>query len=95
MWSDGNAYPSGHGANAILTWGLFAYVIYRYTHRGPFEGFRLNWLVAIISISVVVVSLFRNTHWFTDLLGGLFLGGAILVLVIAIDRFVASDRQPS
>ncbi len=72
MWSDGMAYPSGHGANAIVTWGLFAYVIYRYTHRGPFEGFRLNWLVAIISISVAVVSLFRNTHWFTDLLGGFF-----------------------
>jgi hypothetical protein len=28
-------------------------------------------------------------------LGGMFIGGAILVLVVAIDRFIPSKRQPS
>jgi len=40
-----------------------------------------------------VVSAFRNTHWLSDLLGGLFIGGALLVMVIAVDRFVPSDTQ--
>jgi len=39
--------------------------------------------------------LIRNTHWFSDLLGGVFLGGAILVLLVALDRGWASERQPS
>jgi len=95
MFSGGMAYPSGHIANALVTWGLFAYIIFRYTHRAPFEGLRLYWLVALISISVGVVSLLRNTHWFTDLIGGMFLGGSILILIIAIDRFIPSKRQPS
>jgi membrane-associated phospholipid phosphatase len=95
MFSGGMAYPSGHIANALVTWGLFAYIIFRYTHRAPFEGLRLYWLVALISISVGVVSLLRNTHWFTDLIGGMFLGGSILILVVAIDRFIPSKRQPS
>ena len=95
MFSGGMAYPSGHIANALVTWGLFAYIIFRYTHRAPFEGLRLYWLVALISISVGIVSLLRNTHWFTDLIGGMFLGGSILILVVAIDRFIPSERQPS
>jgi membrane-associated phospholipid phosphatase len=95
MFTDGMAYPSGHTANALVTWGLFAYIIFRYTHRAPFEGLRLYWLVGVITVLVCFASLIRNTHWFTDLLGGIFLGGAILVLVVAIDRFIPSQKQPS
>ena len=95
MFTGGMAYPSGHTANALVTWGLFAYIIFRYTHRDPFEGLRLYWLVGVITVAVCVASLLRNTHWFTDLLGGMFLGGAILVLVVAVDRFIPSDKQPS
>ncbi len=95
LFTDGMAYPSGHVSNALVTWGLFAYIIFRYTHRAPFEGLKLYWLVAVLTIAVAAVSLLRNTHWFTDLIGGMFLGGAILVLVVAIDRFIPSKRQPS
>jgi len=95
MFTDGMAYPSGHISNALVTWGLFAYIIFRYTHRAPFEGLKLYWLVAVVTIAVGSASLIRNTHWFTDLLGGMFIGGAILVLVVAIDRFIPSKRQPS
>ena len=95
MFTDGMAYPSGHISNALVTWGLFAYIIFRYTHRAPFEGLKLYWLVALLTVAVGSASLIRNTHWFTDLLGGMFIGGAILVLVVAIDRFIPSKRQPS
>ena len=91
----GLSYPSGHAANAVLTWGIIAYLIFRYSHKEPFEGMRLTWFVSIITIGVCFASLYRNTHWFSDLLGGLFIGSALLVLIIAIDRSIKSDRQPS
>jgi len=91
----GLSYPSGHAANAILTWGMLAYLIFRYSHKQPFEGIRLTWSVAIITTGVCLASLYRNTHWFSDLLGGLFIGSALLVLIIAIDRSISSNRQPS
>lgn len=91
----GLSYPSGHASNALLTWGMLAYLIYRYTHREVFHGRSLAIAVGAITIAVCAVSLFRNTHWFSDLLGGLFIGGALLVLIIAVDRFVPSDSQPS
>jgi membrane-associated phospholipid phosphatase len=91
----GLSYPSGHAANAILTWGIFAYLIFRYSHKYPFEGMRLTWFVAIVTTGVCLASLYRNTHWFSDLLGGLFIGSALLVAIIAVDRSITSDRQPS
>lgn len=91
----GLSYPSGHASNALLTWGMLAYLIYRYTHREVFHGRSLAIAVGAITIAVCAVSLFRNTHWFSDLLGGLFIGGALLVLIIAVDRFVPSNSQPS
>lgn len=91
----GLSYPSGHASNALLSWGMLAYLIYRYTHREVFHGRLLATLVALITFSVCAVSLFRSTHWFSDLLGGLFIGGSLLVLIVAIDRFVPSESQPS
>ena len=91
----GLSYPSGHAANAVLTWGMFAYLIFRYSHKQPFEGLRLTYFVIIINIAVCLASLYRNTHWFSDLLAGLFIGSALLVATIAIDRLITSTRQPS
>ncbi|CAB4905102.1 unannotated protein [freshwater metagenome] len=91
----GLSYPSGHAANAILTWGMMAYLIFRYSHKEPFEGMRLTWFVSTVTTGVCLASLYRNTHWFSDLLGGLFIGATLLVLIIAVDRSITSDRQPS
>ena len=91
----GLSYPSGHAANALLTWGMLSYLIYRYSQKAPFKGLRLDWLVGLITSLVCVVSLIRNTHWFSDLLGGVLLGGSILVFLIAADRAWPSDRQPT
>ena len=88
------SYPSGHAANAILTWGVLAYLIYRYTHRALGRAKILQSGVALVSLGVSAVSLYRNTHWLSDLVGGLLIGGSLLVLVIAVDRYVPSAKQP-
>jgi membrane-associated phospholipid phosphatase len=95
IYAGGLSYPSGHASNAILSWGVLAYLIYRYAHVDRYRGRLASAGVALVSLSVCVVSLFRNTHWLSDLVGGLFIGAALLVMVIAIDRFVASNSQLS
>ena len=95
IYAGGLSYPSGHASNAILTWGVLAYLIYRYAHVDRYQGRLASTGVALISLSVCIVSLFRNTHWLSDLVGGVFIGAALLVMVIAVDRFVPSDSQRS
>ena len=94
-YAGGLSYPSGHASNAILTWGVLAYLIYRYTHPENYHGVFMGIATAVITTLVCLVSLFRNTHWLSDLIGGLFIGGALLVIIIAIDRFVPSKSQVS
>jgi len=93
LHAGGMSYPSGHASNAIFIWGVIAYLIYRYAHVDKYRGRLATAGVAALSLTVCVVSLLRNTHWFSDLFGGLLLGGALLVLIIAIDRYFPSDSQ--
>ncbi|MFM2137538.1 MAG: hypothetical protein RJA84_666 [Actinomycetota bacterium] len=93
LHAGGMSYPSGHASNAVLSWGILAYLIYRYAKVDRYQGRLASAGVVLISLTVCVVSLIRHTHWFSDLLGGLFVGSALLVAVIAIDRFVPSKSQ--
>ena len=93
LHAGGMSYPSGHASNAVLSWGILAYLIYRYAHVDRYQGRLASAGVALISLTVCVVSLIRHTHWFTDLLAGLFIGSSLLVAVIAVDRYVPSKSQ--
>lgn len=93
VYAGGLSYPSGHASNAILTWGVLAYILYRYSHPNAWHPYAMGFLAGIFTLGVCVVSAFRNTHWISDLVGGLFIGGALLVMVIAVDRFVPSEKQ--
>jgi membrane-associated phospholipid phosphatase len=93
LHAGGMAYPSGHASNVVLGWGLLAYLIYRYAKVDRYQGRLASAAVVLISVVVCAVSLIRHTHWFTDLLGGVFVGSALLVTVIAIDRYVPSKSQ--
>lgn len=93
IYAGGLSYPSGHASNAILTWGVLAYILYRYSHPNAWHPVAMGLAAGTFTLGVCVVSAFRNTHWLSDLLGGLFIGGALLVMVIAVDRFVPSEKQ--
>lgn len=91
----GMSYPSGHASNAVLSWGILAYLIYRYAKVDRYQGRLASSGVVLLSLTICIVSLIRHTHWFTDLLAGLFIGTSILIAVIAVDRYVPSKSQLS
>ncbi len=91
----GMSYPSGHASNAVLSWGILAYILYRYARVDRYQGRLASAAVALLSLTICIVSLIRHTHWFTDLLAGLFIGTSILIAVIAVDRYVPSKSQLS
>ena len=93
LHAGGMSFPSGHASNAVLSWGILAYIIYRYAKVERYQGKLATAGVVAITLTVCIVSLIRRTHWFSDLLGGIFIGSALLVAVIAIDRYVPSKSQ--
>lgn len=79
-------YPSGHVANAILIYGIAAYLITHYEHVG-LRTARLLWCgVALITLIAALTSWYLQWHWVTDLVGGLVAGGLVLRATMTLDR---------
>jgi membrane-associated phospholipid phosphatase len=90
--SGGMSFPSGHISNAVLIWGLFAYLVHKYLWNKAKSAQFLISLVSSVTTAIFCVSLYRNTHWFSDLVGGIFLGGALFISVTALDRIIPSRK---
>jgi membrane-associated phospholipid phosphatase len=92
MFRGGDIYPSGHVSNAVVMYGLVA----------MFVAPRLRpYAVALASFLCVTIglgTLFINTHWLTDVIGGWFAGGLVLCsltwLVPPAERVVRSCFSP-
>lgn len=96
-WS-GYAFPSGHTTKATAVYGMLAALLAATTPRW---GRKVAvWTAAVVLAGLVGLSrLYLGAHWLTDVLGGLALGGAWLLVVLAATRTVdalhraASDDQ--
>lgn len=73
------AYPSGHGANIAAASTLM--VLAAYSARPKYRPYATHITVFTVFLSLVtfVSSWLRDTHWVTDLLGGVSLGVATTI----------------
>lgn len=74
MWLGGDIFPSGHTANAVVTWGILAYLAS--TARAQ------RWLSAVsavTSLGVGMATVYLGTHWLSDVLLGWTAGLLILL----------------
>jgi undecaprenyl-diphosphatase len=86
FFAGGEIYPSGHTGNVVLVYGLIAYLLIRY---GRVRMRVTPWaVVGVLSIVMTATSLALRWHWFTDLIGGLLIGGAVLTLTCTVDRTI-------
>ncbi len=88
FFSDGDLYPSGHTANIVVVYGLCFHLI---THYGNVPARVRRALICLLCVLPVVMfstSLLLRWHWFSDLIGGFLIGGAVLALTVGIDAAV-------
>jgi membrane-associated phospholipid phosphatase len=79
FFEQGVLYPSGHAANVITYFGLAVWLVRWYGTRpdGPLARSLLV-LTWVACIGQIVSLLYLQFHWFTDIVGGLLIGGAVL-----------------
>nr|WP_246221092.1 phosphatase PAP2 family protein [Phytoactinopolyspora mesophila] len=88
LHGEGQAFPSGHTANATLTWILIVVVLFSAWGGRPNRRLFRHWLAVAFGAVFVVGMLMTllDYHWFSDIPGGWLLGGLALAVAIAILR---------
>jgi membrane-associated phospholipid phosphatase len=84
LHGDGQAFPSGHTANATLTWTLVVIVLFGAQGLWP-DRRRYRWWMAAALVVVVVsgaLMTLLDYHWLSDIFGGWVLG--VLALMVAL-----------
>ncbi|MGY0022940.1 phosphatase PAP2 family protein [Streptomyces sp. cg35] len=84
MWKNGDIFPSGHTANAVVTWGILAYLA-----STPRARRWLSAVSAVISLSVGLTTVYLGTHWLSDVLLGWAAGLLILLALPWFEPLVA------
>jgi membrane-associated phospholipid phosphatase len=84
MWRDGDIFPSGHTANAVVTWGILAYLA-----STPRARRWLSALSAVTSLGVGLTTVYLGTHWLSDVLLGWAAGLLILLALPWCEPLIA------
>ncbi|MFI8189079.1 phosphatase PAP2 family protein [Streptomyces sp. NPDC085946] len=79
MWLGGDIFPSGHTANAVVTWGILAYLA-----STPRARRWLSAVSAVTSLGVGMATVYLGTHWLSDVLLGWAAG---LLILLALPWF--------
>ncbi|WP_369168263.1 phosphatase PAP2 family protein [Streptomyces sp. R28] len=79
MGLGGDIFPSGHTANAVVTWGILAYLA-----STPRARRWLSALSAVTSLGVGLSTVYLGTHWLSDVLLGWAAG---LLIMLALPWF--------
>ncbi|MFE0426604.1 phosphatase PAP2 family protein, partial [Streptomyces sp. NPDC058953] len=84
MFAGGDIFPSGHTANAVVTWGILAYMA-----TTPRTRRHLSALSATVSLGVGLTTVYLGTHWLSDVLLGWAAGLLILLALPWCEPLIA------
>ncbi|MBC3841589.1 phosphatase PAP2 family protein [Streptacidiphilus sp. 4-A2] len=83
LFQGGGIFPSGHTANAVVTWGILAYVAIRWRRLGAV-------LAGFMGITVGLTTLYLGTHWVSDVLAGWAAGALVLLALPLFEPVIVS-----
>ncbi|MFE0515370.1 phosphatase PAP2 family protein [Streptomyces sp. NPDC058964] len=84
MGLGGDIFPSGHTANAVVTWGILAYLA-----STPRARRWLSALSAVTSLGVGLTTVYLGTHWLSDVLLGWAAGLLIMLALPWVEPLIA------
>ena len=84
MGLGGDIFPSGHTANAVVTWGILAYLA-----STPGARRWLSAASAVVSLGVGLTTVYLGTHWLSDVLLGWAAGLLILLALPWCEPLIA------
>ncbi|KAF4406227.1 hypothetical protein CRI70_08350 [Streptomyces sp. Ru87] len=84
MFAGGDIFPSGHTANAVVTWGILAYLATTQRARRV-----LSLVAAGFALGVGATTVYLGTHWVSDVLLGWTAGLLVLLALPWCEPLIA------
>ena len=83
-----SAFPSGHADSAIVIYGLMFYFITVFVNQ---PALRLLGQAACLWVILFtgMQRVYTGVHWPSDVLGGYYLGGLVLAVIIGLHRYLS------
>lgn len=88
MFLTGDIFPSGHTANAVVTWGVLAYLA-----STPRARRWLSVVAAVFALGVGTTTVYLGTHWVSDVLLGWAAGLLILLALPCCEPVMARVQE--
>lgn len=86
LFSGGQIFPSGHTANAVVTWGVLAYLAVRLRRTGSV-------IAGATACSIGLTTVYLGTHWVSDVLAGWAAGGIVLLALPLFEPAIATADE--
>ena len=82
----GFSFPSGHALISVIFFGFFIYLAFKYLKmKGKIV---LSFIFVFLILFTGFTRIYLNVHWFSDVLGGFFLGAFLLLLCIFLRKSI-------
>lgn len=88
LFGGGDIFPSGHTANAVVTWGILAYLA-----TTPRARRVLSVVSAVLSLAVGMTTIYLGTHWVSDVLSGWCAGLLVLLALPWCEPVIGRAEQ--
>ena len=86
LFQGGGIFPSGHTANAVVTWGILAYLAVRWRRTGAV-------IAGFMGITVGLTTVYLGTHWVSDVIAGWAAGALVLLALPLFEPVIESADE--
>jgi undecaprenyl-diphosphatase len=88
---DASSFPSGHAMNAVVGFGLLAYLVGEHIHHGPARPSVIV-AAALVILAVGASRVYLDVHYLSDVLAGFAAGGMWLAVCLTAYAFARRVR---
>jgi membrane-associated phospholipid phosphatase len=90
--ASGYSFPSGHTMSSLVFFGALTYFVWK-----NWDSVKIKALTGGLCISITAVvgfdRIYLNVHWFSDIVGSIFLGAFWVTLCILLFKYLVSSGK--
>lgn len=87
----GYSFPSAHAMTSVILYGYLIYIINKKISNKKLR-FSLEILLGVLIFSICISRIYVGVHFASDILGGMILGLALLILMISLNKKYGGEK---